>query len=607
MKKNVKNTLRSVAILFSFLIICAIGILAIRIIPHVTFSDSILANKGLVDFQQASPDSLQPLFGEWEYFPNVYVANSDELDVLQSPIYMNVPINNIVTAQKGATFRLQIDNAHFDANSVLYLQNLDSPIKVYLNGVEQKQLILSGLDSLRPLTSEIYSLSSFDTISNTQELILSIKEKKENAPLFKRVPVISSVQQIQTLSSWKSIIYSFLYGLLIFIVLNALAFLLLRPQQIIITCITFFDTVLIIRLFFASENLHEILESLFSFIYFTDTMLFSTQLFLILFSGIGGVSLLITIFDPDKKIPRYFTYPAIAAYFLLAVTLPFNYELYYGIGQYFLAAIYVYTIFLIVWHIITIWRKYKNGFALFSMCKVVFVTIFLFVDITSIGTYVGFPVFYYPLIMFFYMQMFVKLMDTSSTYNKYYQLNQQLENLVEERTKELSEKNKKLSELSTHDPLTSIHNRLYFDEQLDIALAIFDEKYHTLHLCMFDLDHFKSINDTYGHAAGDEQLIHVARTVESLLLKNSIFARVGGEEFMILYTEANTDKVLSNIEEIRSSFYKKAKENKQFTTSSFGVTKYRVGLSKKDILKYTDNNLYEAKSTGRNKAVFTAP
>ncbi len=579
--------------------------LGLRIVPNFLDNDDIVAVNGHIDFTAIVSESNHfSLFGEWEYFPNTYISNPSQIESLSNPLYVQIPFDNIVEAQKKATFKINVKNVNFDNNAILYLQYLDTPIDVYLNGVKQHLVQNIGQENLTSITSQMYTLTSYDESKTFQEIVLSIEGSEGSAPLFKRVPVIIGANDANIISFWKATVEAFLFGFMIFIVLNGFSFMILRPNLVTLTCISIFDTILIVRLFFASESLQAILESLFSFIRFSDTHVFTAQLILLFIGGIVGIILTTNFFDKERRVSKKLLHPLYIAYGFLIFIVLLDTNLYYTLGRPISIVVYLYS-FIIVAIQITGFLKTSNtrgGF--FNIIRTAYIGIVMALDLFFLGTYIGFPVFYYPLFLFFYAQMIMKLIDNSNSYLEVSILNKNLEKLVEERTKELSDKNKKLSEISTRDPLTSAYNRLYFDEQFEIALMIFNDNIHTLHLCMFDLDHFKSINDTYGHAVGDEQLIYVAKTVQDIVLKNSVFARVGGEEFMILYTEANTDVILENVELIRSTFEKKSKENKQFTTSSFGLTKYKKEYTKKDFLKLADKNLYEAKNTGRNKIVF---
>jgi diguanylate cyclase (GGDEF)-like protein len=121
---------------------------------------------------------------------------------------------------------------------------------------------------------------------------------------------------------------------------------------------------------------------------------------------------------------------------------------------------------------------------------------------------------------------------------------------------------------------------------------------------MFDVDFFKKINDTFGHEKGDEVLFEIAEIVKKELRNVDLIFRYGGEEFIIILPETDLKKAVEIAERI-----KKRIENHKFLinrkiTVSMGVTEYKKGENKKDLIKRVDNYLYEAKRTGRNKVVW---
>ena len=171
------------------------------------------------------------------------------------------------------------------------------------------------------------------------------------------------------------------------------------------------------------------------------------------------------------------------------------------------------------------------------------------------------------------------------------------------RTAELTLLNKTLSEISIRDSLTNAYNRLYFERYMEEKISNFNPDKDTLHLCMFDLDLFKKINDTFGHGAGDEQLKFVVQTINTIIDNNTILARVGGEEFILVFSSHETTSVLNTLESIRKTFEDDARHNPCRTTASFGLVRYEKGMSQKQLLKKADVCLYNAKETGRNKIV----
>ncbi len=158
----------------------------------------------------------------------------------------------------------------------------------------------------------------------------------------------------------------------------------------------------------------------------------------------------------------------------------------------------------------------------------------------------------------------------------------------------------KLLTLSTTDPLTMAYNRRYFLHVLDseISRAV---RYKTVFsLIMFDIDHFKQVNDTFGHDAGDEVLAGIVALMHKRIRKNDVLARWGGEEFMILLSGTGlenagifADKL---IEEVRDMMFERSGK----ITASFGVTEYRINDSADSVLKRVDELVYLAKNEGRN-------
>lgn len=160
-----------------------------------------------------------------------------------------------------------------------------------------------------------------------------------------------------------------------------------------------------------------------------------------------------------------------------------------------------------------------------------------------------------------------------------------------------------LRELSITDPLTKFYNRRYITEKIEREINLASRSNRKFSLIMYDIDHFKSINDNYGHLSGDNVLIKISDVVKKRVRKADIPARWGGEEFMILLPETNLDNATKLSEELRKLFTLiKFKEN--FTiTASFGVTEYIIGDTVDSITKRVDELMYQAKEAGRNNVV----
>ena len=166
--------------------------------------------------------------------------------------------------------------------------------------------------------------------------------------------------------------------------------------------------------------------------------------------------------------------------------------------------------------------------------------------------------------------------------------------------------------LATTDSMTGALSRRAFNEQMSRAAALSLRHHHDLSCIVWDLDHFKSINDTYGHASGDTVLLNTVKTCLSHLRDTDYIGRMGGEEFAALLPNTNrvgaldvAEKLRCAIEKLRFVFGKKETS----VTASFGVVSLNPSnRDYKTMLSHADEALYEAKSAGRNQcAVWKDP
>lgn len=165
-----------------------------------------------------------------------------------------------------------------------------------------------------------------------------------------------------------------------------------------------------------------------------------------------------------------------------------------------------------------------------------------------------------------------------------------------------------------HDPLTGLKTRHYLEEELERNLnAIFTEGsvqrrekfgYKNLSVLFLDIDHFKKINDTFGHEAGDKVLQSVANTIKEKLRSGDTVARWGGEEIVAELLGATEDGAEKKAEEIRQAvenlkFYEKELK----VTISCGIASAEKGISPRELIHRSDQALYAAKNSGRNQVV----
>jgi len=178
---------------------------------------------------------------------------------------------------------------------------------------------------------------------------------------------------------------------------------------------------------------------------------------------------------------------------------------------------------------------------------------------------------------------------------------------LENALKELSQAHEILKEINTIDSVTGIKNRHYFDTIFEQEWKRASREGYAISLMILDIDHFKSVNDTYGHLAGDECLHEVANTIGGVLRRPAdILARYGGEEFVVVLPYIENENALYLAEQIRKRVDlqpMQADGNELHVTISIGVSSVTPTDQddRKDLIAAADIALYEAKNTGRNK------
>ncbi|MDX1295352.1 MAG: diguanylate cyclase, partial [Sulfurimonadaceae bacterium] len=184
-------------------------------------------------------------------------------------------------------------------------------------------------------------------------------------------------------------------------------------------------------------------------------------------------------------------------------------------------------------------------------------------------------------------------------------LNEALESEVQKRTEELEKANAKLYKNATTDFLTKIPNRRYFLEMGDRYLELAHRKQYPLCLMIIDLDHFKQVNDTFGHHAGDRVLTQSVDVIGQRLRKSDIFGRIGGEEFGVLLHDSSLDESVMIANDIRESVESAAfdvgDQNVDITVSiGIGILHLNE-QSLSPLMSRADEALYRAKNNGRNR------
>ncbi len=174
--------------------------------------------------------------------------------------------------------------------------------------------------------------------------------------------------------------------------------------------------------------------------------------------------------------------------------------------------------------------------------------------------------------------------------------------------RELQRKEKEITALMLSDPLTGIANRRSFDLRIKEEIERHHRYGHPLCLAIGDIDHFKKVNDSFGHDIGDEVICRFAHTLRDHKRSSDFVARIGGEEFMLILAETSADQAWVIVNRLRQVF-----ESQTYTaidrpiTASFGLSELQLNDDYASLIKRADLGLYQSKEKGRNQVTLQAP
>ncbi len=167
----------------------------------------------------------------------------------------------------------------------------------------------------------------------------------------------------------------------------------------------------------------------------------------------------------------------------------------------------------------------------------------------------------------------------------------------------LGQQNRVFKDMATIDELTGLNNRHSLETKLSAEMERASRYHEPLSIILFDIDHFKHVNDTWGHQVGDEVLKHVARITRELVREPDDIFRWGGEEFLLVAPHTSLNGAITLAEKLRSSFASTVFPEVGAVTASFGVAQSLPGENRDDWFKRADRALYRAKNTGRDRVV----
>jgi len=163
--------------------------------------------------------------------------------------------------------------------------------------------------------------------------------------------------------------------------------------------------------------------------------------------------------------------------------------------------------------------------------------------------------------------------------------------------------NSELMDLSVKDPFTGIYNRLKFDDDINKWINLSERYGNPFSIILFDIDGFKDINDKYGHLAGDSVAIKIAETISKSIRDTDIFARWGGDEFVLLLPNTDVQEAENMAERMRECISNNLCDPISNITCSFGVAAYEKNDTTQSLLNKADKLLLQAKARGKDRVV----
>ena len=591
-------------------VLTALSLMIILTLGSVPSDDKIYAaQEGKLDISTKTGTDLFYLKGEWNYYKDVFLTpETFDESLLVGNDTVSIPYPNVTRAQGTATYKLDLKFEN-KKDLLLYIPYLEEPISIFLNGK-----CLAPIRILSPIAgtgSALYTVSNYDQNIEYQQLVISTNKNPEDSTFYERYVILAPLDSINTLIFSSSLNQFIFFSMLLIITFNGFVFMFLHPAHKIMSLITVFDALLLIFITMSLPAVLDFFTNLSPSFALKDSTKEIIQMILLMATGALGISLSKEIFDPEFKVNKKVWYDGCILLFIaLCILFLWDMTIYdkYGIA--------ILTISLGI-TFIGVFKRFKayydaNGlcvYLVFQACKTVYLGVLMLSTITMQNLVIYNNLSIYNLfLLFIVLHLIMRLHDNYTSHTEVARLNTGLEAIVAERTQRLSEanaalqkSNDTLNEISIKDALTKINNRLHFERKVEELLGKFNEQTGSLYLCIFDLDFFKKINDTYGHEQGDKALIEVAAIGSEMLPKNCIFARIGGEEFAVIFIDMDDVEVLNIIDALRVKLETESKSKTYATTGSFGLSKYGTNMDSKKWFVSADKELYRAKAGGRNK------
>lgn len=614
--KKTKNILYLISfLLLSFMILPIISVQ--NATANLFTTADIQLSEGMLDLSSYNLLSQAPieLNGEWFSYNGVYL-NSEELadSQLQGAILDTLPKSTLNSAQGSYTYQALINFTIPEEDGaeqiVLAIPLISDSVSVYLNGVK-----LEGADAFESLSEDkatlmFYPLSNgYNSELSYQTLTISTNEDPSSTDLFNRSIILGELQNILTVQVNQYWIDGICIGGMLLIVIGGIIYLALSPSYSPLTLLTLFDIALMSHIFFSASIFPKITWVMFDINGFGDMYFRRLDLFFLMIAGCLGNELALMIWDKGQAITQFFRKCTNIAY-LIAAVLVFIFP------QYYETTAIIIMLHLIAWtffgvsitFVDSFRRKLLKTYQIVHYGLLLFMGVILVLDIaTTNQTTRPTNVIVLGYVIFFLAHLFIRSFEFKLPYLESQATIETLEQSVNERSYQLARSQELLQELVKKDALTRAYNRLYFDEQFLEKLELFNSSSShpsAVSLCIFDLDDFRLINDKYGNIRGDGQLIDAVSIAHSVIRNYATLARIGGEEFTLLFLDVSDEIILETIEKIRYGLEVQSAQSGR-TTASFGVCKASRGMLRRDLFTRADHCLRKAKRSGKNKIVYS--
>lgn len=501
--------------------------------------------------------------------------------------------------------KFQVEDNHLNP-PVLAIQFLKPDVSVYLNG--HRIAPYTPYQSYLGLQAESTTAFALDEFYNPdleyQEILLSVNNEEEDTDLYNRPIILTSYANSLYLDKTNNLYEFFFMGICLTLMLVGFIYIIMRPSRSALTMINLFDTSLMVYVILAHTSIPAYVALIAPAFAMEDFVVKGASIFFLCLTGALGNDLTVLVFPGKRVIPRWFGDP-------LNVTLVFC-GIFFALRPFFYPQMLMFSIlfffaqilYAIANRVLFIYRqgemnpyqKYQTGVT----CYIMLVGAIDVLLINSSSQYKSTLLGMY--ILFVLQHLFVRAYEYALPLKQIAETNKNLEKTIAERTKELIQTNQVLRDLSIRDSLTNAYNRMYFENEFLDYLEKFHSQWEeitSLHLCIFDLDNFKQINDNYGHATGDTQLKKVIEITSQELPDEVVTSRIGGEEFTLLFPNYDDQQVLESVETIRLALERLSRRQGR-TTGSFGVTRAGADSDKKSVFVQADECLYYSKAHGKN-------